>query len=160
MAKAKSPKTVKTIVVSLLVGVAVTFGVLMMISSKNQKLVDTQQEMIKVANQIDQLGAELGEAPTQEETRKIAEQMVEKSNQILVLNQALVDGSSGRPKEISMKKQEIFELQNQRIKKLVEFTSLENPNGPEGKQIIKDLAAIKAETAIKNKELQDMMAAE
>jgi uncharacterized protein HemX len=167
--KSSSPKT-KTgliLVIGLIVGLALAFGFVTW--SRNQA-VEKSQELVRNELQMGQLFIEVELSPAEiaklADQKKIAEaialgeEMQAKMDQVLELNQTLIDNTKGQPKELSLKKQEIFQVQKQILETMMRAVNLKDFKSAEAQAIQKELTDLGAEKQTLVEELQAIMTGE
>jgi len=160
-------KTGLILVVGLIVGLALAFGFVTWSRNqaveKSQELVRNELQMGQLFTEVEQSPAEIAKLADQKkisEAITLCEEMQAKMDQVLELNQTLIDNTKGQPKELSLKKQEIFQLQKQIMETMIKAVNLKDFKGAEAQAIQKELTDFNTEKQTLVTELQAIMTGE
>ena len=155
------------LVIGLIVGLALAFGFVTwsrnQAAEKNQELVRNELEMGRLFTEVEPAPAEMGQLADQKKVAEaiaLGEEMEAKMDQVLELNQTLIDNTKGQPKELSLKKQEIFQVQKQIMQVMITAVNLKDFKSPEAEAIQQELIDLVAEKQTLVEELQAIMAGE
>lgn len=165
--KSKSSSKMKVIlllVVGLVIGIGATFGLILwsgnQSAQKNKELLQNEIRMGKLFTEVEQSPAKIGQLADGKkiaEAKTLGEEMLAKINQTLELNQTIIDNTSGSRKDISLKKQEIFQIQKEIIQVMVKAVDITNFKSPEANAIQQNLQDFVIEKQALVAELEKMI---
>ena len=168
--KSSSPskkKIILILIIGLIIGIGATFSLInwsnKRTAQKNQELIQNEVQMGKLFTEIEQSPIQMGELADQNkiaEATALGEEMQVKMDQVLELNQTLIDNTKDRQKELSLKKQEIFQLQKQILETMIRAVNLKDFKGSEAQAIQQELTDFGAQKKILVAELQAIMTGE